>query len=108
MFEILSGLRPLPSDWDLAIKFLEADIPPCTKEVLRMAWATRSEEFLPGIKNDYWDAFYTIMIQCIDDDPDKRPDIASLYIVVRELYKILLKVSKDFVFDESEICKIVK
>ena len=106
MFEILSGLRPLPSDLDLAVKCLKADIPPCTKEVLRVAWAKRSEELLPGIKNAYWDAFYTLMIKCINDDPVKRPDIASLYITVRNLYKMLLKVSKEFVFDESEILKL--
>ena len=46
------------------------------------------------------------MIKCIDDDPVKRPDIASLYITVRNLYKMLLKVSKEFVFDESEILKL--
>ena len=57
MFEILSGLRPLPSDLALAMEYFEAKIPPCTKEVLRIAWAKRYEEFLPGIKNPFCDMF---------------------------------------------------
>ena len=105
MFEILSGLRPIPSDIDLAMELLAAKIPPCSKEVLRIAWENRYEEFLPGIKNPYYDAFYTIMIKCIDDDREKRPDILSLFIVVRQLYKVLLKVSKEKVYDESESLK---
>ena len=105
MFEILSGLRPLPSDLDLAMQFLAMKVPPCTKEVLRLAWENRDELFLPGIKNDYYDAFYTIMIKCIDDDPKKRPDILSLFLVVKELYKILLSVSKEKVYDETDAIK---
>ena len=62
MFEILSGLRPLPSNMDLALQYLEAKIPPCTKEVLRIAWEKRIEALLPGINNAYYDAFYTLMI----------------------------------------------
>ena len=102
MFEILSGLRPLPSDLDLAMECLAAKIPPCTKEVLKMAWEKRDELFLPGITNDYCDLFYTLMIRCIDDDPEKRPDILTIFITVRELYQILLKVTKDSIYDESE------
>ena len=105
MFEILSGLRPLPSDLDLAMQFLAMKIPPCTKEVLKLAWENRDELFLPGIKNDYYDAFYTIMIKCIDDDPKKRPDILSLFLVVKELYKILLSVSEEEVYDETDAIK---
>ena len=105
MFEILSGLRPLPSDLELAMEFLAARIPPCTKEILRIAWETRCEELLPGISNAYYDAFYTIMIKCIDDDPKKRPDILSLFLIVRKLYQILLEVTKDKVYDESEALK---
>ena len=105
MFEILSGLRPLPSNLDLAMKLLEEGIPPCTKEVLKLAWKERDELFLPGIKNAYYDAFYTIMIKCIDDDPAKRPDILALFLVIRELYKILLSATKEKVYDESEIEK---
>ena len=105
MFEILSGLRPLPSDINLAMKCLAAKIPPCTKEVLKIAWAKRNEALLPGITNKYYDTFYTIMILCIDDDPKKRPDILSLYLIVRELYLILLSVSKEKVYDESEANK---
>ena len=105
MFEILSGLKPLPSDFTLAMQYLEENKPPCTKEVLRIAWEKRIEAFLPGINNAYYDAFYTIMICCINDDPDKRPDILSLFIVVKELYNVLLKVSKEKVYDESEFLK---
>ena len=105
MFEILSGLRPLPSDINLAMKFLEAKIPPCTKEVLRIAWDKRIEDLLPGINNAYYDAFYTIMICCIDDDPNKRPDILTLFLAVRKLYIILLDASKEKVYDETEIIK---
>ena len=105
MFEILSGLRPLPSDLELAMEFLAARIPPCTKEILRIAWETRCEELLPGISNAYYDAFYTIMIKCIDDDPKKRPDILSLFLIVRKLYQILLEVTEDKVYDESEALK---
>ena len=105
MFEILSGLRPLPSNLDLAMKLLEEGIPPCTKEVLKLAWKERDELFLPGIKNAYYDAFYTLMILCISDDPKKRPDIGSLYTVVYKLYSILLKVTKEKVIDESEALK---
>ena len=105
MFEILNGLRPLPSDINLAMKCLAAKIPPCTKEVLKIAWEKRNEALLPGITNKYYDTFYTIMILCIDDDPKKRPDILSLYLIVRELYLILLSVSKEKVYDESEANK---
>ena len=105
MFEILSGLKPLPSDFTLAMQYLEENKPPCTKEVLRIAWEKRIEALLPGINNGYYDAFYTIMICCINDDPDKRPDILSLFIVVKELYNVLLKVSKEKVYDESEFLK---
>ena len=71
MFEILSGLRPLPLNLDLAMQLLDEGIPPCTKEVLKLAWEKKDEYFLPGIKNNYYDDFYTIMILCIDDDPKK-------------------------------------
>ena len=72
MFEILSGLQPLPSDMDLAMEFLDAKMIPCTKEILKIAWAKRIEALLPGIKNPYYDTFYTIMIRCINDDPKKK------------------------------------
>ena len=107
MFEILSGLRPLPSDPQLMLKYLDAKMIPCTKEVLRKAWETRNEVLLPGIKNAYCDAFYTIMIKCISDDPNKRPNILALYLIVRKLYNILLEVTKEKVkvYDESESFK---
>jgi len=93
MFEILSGLRPLPTDPELAMIFLKEKKIPCTKEVLRKAWELRIEAFLPGINNAYYDAFYTIMVSCIDDDPDKRPDIFQIYSVVKVLYGIIVKIS---------------
>ena len=105
MFEILSGLRPLPSNLDLAMRLLEEGVPPCTKEVLKLAWEERDEYFLPGIKNAYYDAFYTIMILCINDDPKKRPDILNLYLTVRKLYTILLDATKEDVYDESAALK---
>ena len=95
MFEILSGLRPLPSDPVMAMHFLEQNKIPCTKEVLRKAWELRCEELLPGIKNNYCDKFYTIMIKCISDDPDKRPDIGQIYSIVKVLYMIMVKVTID-------------
>ena len=105
MFEILSGLRPLPSNLELAMRLLEEGVPPCTKEVLKLAWEERDEYFLPGIKNAYYDAFYTIMILCINDDPKKRPDILTLYLSVRKLYTILLDATKEDVYDESAALK---
>ena len=95
MFEILSGLRPLPSDLDMDILFLEQNEIPCTKEVLREAWTQRCEELLPNIKNEYFDKFYTIMIKCISDEPEKRPDISTIYSVVEMLYEISINVSVD-------------
>ena len=70
-----------------------------------MAWDKRIEELLPGVNNAYYDAFYTFMILCIDDDPKKRPDIAALFLCVRKLYIILLEAAKEKVYDESEIIK---
>ena len=105
MFEILSGLRPLPSNLELAMQLFEEGIIPCTKEVLKLAWEERDEYLLPGIKNAYYDAFYTLMILCIDDDPKKRPDILTLYLSVKKLYSILLNATKEKVYDESEALK---
>ena len=102
MFEILSGLKPLPSNFELAMNYLKAKIPPCTKEVLRKAWEVRCEELLPGIKNPFYDAFYTIMIKCIEDDPKKRPSILSVFLIIQKLYNILKSVAKERVYDESE------
>ena len=102
MFEILSGLRPLPSDPEMAMRFLEKKMIPCTKEVLRRAWELRIEEFLPGVKNDYYDKFYTIMISCIADDPRKRPPISAIVIIVKKLYEIMLNVTRDLMDEESD------
>ena len=90
MFEILSGLRPLPSDLDLAKSFLAKKLIPCTKEVLRIAYADRIEAFLPGIKNPIYDAFYTIMILCISENPKDRPPITEIYDIVKILYEALM------------------
>lgn len=105
MFEILSGLQPLPSNFDLAMKFLAAGIPPCTKEVLRIAWEKRSEALLPGINNVLYDTFYTIMIFCINDDPNKRPVILDLFLTIKKFYDILKKNSKEKIYDETEYIK---
>jgi len=90
MFEILSGLRPLPSDLDLAKSFLAKKLIPCTKEVLRIAYVDRIEAFLPGIKNPIYDAFYTIMILCISENPKNRPPIKEIYDIVKILYEVLM------------------
>ena len=95
MFEILSGLKPLPSNPQLAILFLQQKKIPCTKEILRKAWELRIEELLPGINNAYFDAFYTLMINCIDDDPEKRPSILVIFTIVKKLYEILLEAADD-------------
>ena len=58
MFEILSGLRPVSSNSETAMYYLQQKKIPCTKEVLRKAWELRYEKFLPGIKNPIYDAFY--------------------------------------------------
>ena len=95
MFEIISGLKPLPSNPQLAILFLQQKKIPCTKEILRKAWELRIEELLPGINNAYFDAFYTLMISCIDDDPEKRPSISVIVTIVKKLYEILLDAVED-------------
>ena len=100
-FEILSGLRPLPSDLNMAMLFLEQKKIPCTKEVLRRAWELRCEELLPRIKNNYFDKFYTIMIKCISDDPEDRPDISQIYSVVEKLYGISINVAVDLMDNQS-------
>ena len=101
MFEILSGLRPLPSDYKLAMSFLQKKMIPCTKEILRKAWELRCEEMLPGIKNPIYDAFYTIMIGCIDDDPKKRPSISDIFPVITLLYGLLYETTKKVMKEEE-------
>ena len=103
MFEILSGLMPIPSEPEILLKCMESRIPPACKEVLRLAWEERNENLLPGINNPIYDAFYTIMISCIDDDPKKRPNILELYLVVKKLYDILLDASSVPIYDESAL-----
>ena len=101
MFEILSGLRPLPSNFEMAMIFLKEKKIPCTKEILRKAWDLRIEALLPGINNPYYDAFYTIMVNCISEDPKDRPPLSEICLIVKTLYAILFKVTKDIIEDES-------
>lgn len=108
MFEILSSLPPLPSDLNLANKFIEAKIPLCTKEVLRTAWEKKDESLLPGINNPIYDEFYNQMILCIDDNIAKRPEIEKLILIVKNLYITLLNDSEVPVYDESEALKRAK
>ena len=100
MFEIMSGLRPLASNYELAMNELKQKKIPCTKEVLRKAWELRCEELLPGVKNAYCDSFYVIMLNCIEDDPKNRPDIFKICDIVKVLYAILLKAAKDNMSEE--------
>ena len=103
MFEILSGLRPLPSNPEIALSILKQGKIPCTKEILRKAWKLRSEELLPGIENPFYDAFYTIMINCIDEDPKYRPPVSEIYLIVKKLYQILKEVAKEKYEVESNV-----
>ena len=94
-----------PSNLELAMQLLEEGIPPWTKEVLKLAWKDGDEYFLPGIKNGYYDAFYTLMKLCINGDTKKRPDIPSLYLylTIKKIYLILLEVSKEKIIMNQKI-----
>ena len=91
MFEILSGLRPIPTDKNLLLLYLSQGKIPCTKEVLRKAFSLKEEFLLPGIKNPIYNGFYEIMIDCINDDPSDRPNIEEVNAVV-DLLKITLAI----------------
>ena len=85
MFEILSGLRPIPAQKELILHFLQQKKIPCTKEVLRKAYEIKDESLLPGIKNSYYAEFYSIMIDCIKEEPTERPNIRQVYEIVQLL-----------------------
>ena len=90
MFEILSGLRPIPAQKELILNCLAHNKIPCTKEVLRKAYELKDESLLPGIKNPIYSGFYGIMIECIKEDPTERPNIGEVYEVVKLLESALL------------------
>ena len=90
MFEILSGLRPIPAQKELIIHFLAQKKVPCTKEVLRKAYELKDESLLPGINDPIYNEFYHIMIECIKEDPTKRPNIEQVYEIVKFLETALL------------------
>ena len=83
MFEILSVLKPLDSDLQLTKLFFKEKNIPCTKEILRVAWELKLEQFLPGINNRIYDLFYYIMIKCIDDNPEERPSIDEFFQLLK-------------------------
>ena len=90
MFEILSGLRPIPAQKEVILHILAQKKIPCTKEVLRKAYEFKDEAFLPGIKNPIYEQFYGIMIECIKEDPSERPNIEQVYEIVKLLESALL------------------
>ena len=93
MFEILSGLRPIPAQKELILHYLAQKKIPCTKEVLRKAYELKDESFLPGIRDPIYSQFYAIMIECIKDDPTERPNIEQVYEIVKLLEGALLILS---------------
>ena len=90
MFEILSGLRPIPGQKEVILNILKQKKKPCTKEVLRKAYEYKDEVFLPGIKKPIYEQFYGIMIECIREDPSERPNIEQVYKIVKLLESALL------------------
>ena len=90
MFEILSGLRPIPAQKELILHYLAQKKVPCTKEVLRKAYEIKDENLLPGIRNPIYEQFYGIMIECIKEDPEERPNIGEVYEIVKILESTLL------------------
>ena len=93
MFEILSGLKPIPAQKELILHYLAQKKIPCTKEILRIAYELKEESLLPGIKNPIYEQFYRIMIECIKDDPKERPNIEQVYNIVKVLENALLILS---------------
>ena len=90
MFEILSGLRPIPAQKEVILHYLAQRKIPCTKEVLRKAYEVKEESLPPGIKNPIYEQFYGIMIECIREDPTERPNIEQVYEIVKLLESALL------------------
>jgi serine/threonine protein kinase len=93
MFEILSGLRPIPAQKDIILNCLANNKIPCTKEVLRKAYELKEESLLPGIKDPIYSGFYAIMIECIKEEPTERPNIGQVYAIVQALEGALLILS---------------
>jgi len=89
MFEILSGLRPIPARKDVIMNYLKQKKIPCTKEVLRKAYEAKDDSLLPGISNPIYEQFYAIMIVCINEDPEERPNIEQVYEIVKLLESAL-------------------
>ena len=90
MFEILSGLRPIPAQKEFILNCLANNKIPCTKEVLRKAYELKEESLLPGIRDPIYSGFYAIMIECIKEDPSNRPNIEEVYEIVKLLESGLL------------------
>ena len=93
MFEILSGLRPIPAQQEVILHYLAQRKIPCTKEVLRKAYELKEESLLPGINDPIYKQFYSIMIECIKEDPAERPNIGQVYEIVQVLEGALLILS---------------
>jgi serine/threonine protein kinase len=93
MFEILSGLRPIPAQKEIILHCLAQNKIPCTKEVLRKAYELKDESLLPGIKNPIYEQFYGIMIECIKEDPNERPNIGQVFEIVKLLESALFILS---------------
>ena len=93
MFEILSGLRPIPAQKEVILHCLAQNKIPCTKEVLRKAYELKDENLLPGINNPIYKEFYAIMIECIKEEPTERPNIGQVYAIVQALEGALLILS---------------
>ena len=93
MFEILSGLRPVPAQKEIILHCLVEKKIPCTKEILRKAYEIKDESLLPGIKNSIYEQFYAIMIECIKEDPNERPNIEQVLEIVKLLESALLILS---------------
>ena len=94
MFEVLSGLRPIPAQKEVILRILAQKKIPCTKEVLRKAYELKNESLLPGIKNSIYEKFYGIMIECIREEPSERPNIEQVYEIVKLLESALLIIAK--------------
>ena len=60
---------------------------------MRKAYELKEESLLPGINNPKYNPFYTIMIECIREEPSERPNIGQVYETVELLEKALLILS---------------
>ena len=57
---------------------------------MRKAYELKEESLLPGINDPIYKQFYSIMIECIKEDPTERPNIEEVYEVVKLLESALL------------------